>query len=140
MIGEVKEIIDKLEKNGMNAIFFPTAEQARGKRLLVCFWDMHQPASQECIRQLAAQADELAKKGVVVVSVQTSDASKEKLQQWLKKFEVGIPVGSAPAGVARAALEAWAVHGLPWLILTDDRHIVRAEGFPLDELKVKLAE
>ena len=33
MIGEPKDIIDKLEKNGMNAIFIPTAEEARDKVL-----------------------------------------------------------------------------------------------------------
>lgn len=29
---------------------------------------------------------------------------------------------------------AWGVKSLPWLILTDNKHIVRAEGFGLDNL------
>jgi len=33
---------------------------------------------------------------------------------------------------------AWGVKSLPWLILTDRKHIVRAEGFGLSELDEKL--
>jgi hypothetical protein len=29
---------------------------------------------------------------------------------------------------------------LPWLILTDEQHIVRAEGFNIDELDEKIKE
>ena len=32
----------------------------------------------------------------------------------------------------------WGVCSLPWLILTDKEHIVRAEGFRLDELEAKI--
>ena len=35
-------------------------------------------------------------------------------------------------------MAAWGVHSLPWLILTDDKHLVRVEGFPLAELDGKL--
>jgi hypothetical protein len=30
------------------------------------------------------------------------------------------------------------VRSLPWMILTDNKHIVRANGFPLSELDEKL--
>jgi hypothetical protein len=33
---------------------------------------------------------------------------------------------------------AWGIRGRPWLILTDKDHVVRAEGFGLDELQNKL--
>jgi hypothetical protein len=33
---------------------------------------------------------------------------------------------------------AWGVKSLPWLILTDDEHVVRAEGFALTELDDKI--
>jgi hypothetical protein len=29
---------------------------------------------------------------------------------------------------------SWGVQSLPWLILTDEQHIVQAEGFNIDEL------
>jgi len=33
---------------------------------------------------------------------------------------------------------AWGVKSLPWLILTDKEHIVRAEGFNINELDEKI--
>jgi hypothetical protein len=33
---------------------------------------------------------------------------------------------------------AWGVKSLPWLILTDQEHIVRAEGFSLSEFDKKI--
>jgi hypothetical protein len=34
----------------------------------------------------------------------------------------------------------WAVCSLPWLILTDSRHVVAAEGFGLSELDAKIEQ
>jgi len=34
----------------------------------------------------------------------------------------------------------WAVKSLPWLILTDSKHVVIAEGFGLDELDGKIRQ
>ncbi len=33
---------------------------------------------------------------------------------------------------------AWGVQSLPWLILADKAHVVRAKGFGLDELQNRL--
>jgi hypothetical protein len=35
---------------------------------------------------------------------------------------------------------AWGVRSLPWLILTDSEHIIRAEGFVLAELDARIEE
>jgi hypothetical protein len=32
----------------------------------------------------------------------------------------------------------WGVGALPWLILTDKGHVVRAEGFSVDELEARI--
>ncbi|HUU16981.1 MAG TPA: hypothetical protein VMW72_07525 [Sedimentisphaerales bacterium] len=34
----------------------------------------------------------------------------------------------------------WSTQVLPWLILTDKKHIVRAEGFNINELDEKLKQ
>jgi len=34
----------------------------------------------------------------------------------------------------------WGVKSLPWLILTDAEHIIRAEGFALNELDGRLKQ
>jgi hypothetical protein len=41
---------------------------------------------------------------------------------------------------AEAIKYSWGVRSLPWLILTDHRGVVRAEGFALDELATRIAE
>ena len=33
---------------------------------------------------------------------------------------------------------SWGAHALPWLILTDKKHIVQAEGFGISELDEKI--
>jgi hypothetical protein len=33
----------------------------------------------------------------------------------------------------------WNINALPWLILTDRNHVVRAQGFGLDDLDEKIA-
>jgi hypothetical protein len=41
-------------------------------------------------------------------------------------------------GDAEKARFTWGIHSLPWLILTDSRHVVAAEGFGLSELDAKI--
>ena len=47
------------------------------------------------------------------------------------------PVGQVRQDVEKVKL-AWGVQSLPWLILTDRDHVVRAEGFPVDELEARI--
>jgi hypothetical protein len=43
-------------------------------------------------------------------------------------------------GDAEKTRLAWGVRSLPWLILTDQKRIVRAEGFALAELDARIEE
>ena len=118
------------------------AGKTRGKRVLVCFWDMEQRPSRHCIRGLAARADELAAKGTVIVCVHASAVDRTQLAAWLEKNKVPIPAGMVPDEKDKTpqqrARHRWGVRGLPWLILTDEKHIVRDEGFALQELDRRL--
>jgi hypothetical protein len=118
------------------------AEKIRGKRVLVCFWDMEQRPSRHSVRQLAARGDELAAKGVVVACVHASVVDRAQLTAWLEKNKVTIPAGMVPDEKDKAPQETarhrWGVRGLPWLILTDEKHVVRDEGFALRELDHRL--
>ncbi len=116
------------------------AKQVKNKRIAVCFWDMEQRPSRRCIKELAKITDSLAKKNVVVVAVHASAVESEKLKQWLKDSNIELPVGQIPADAVEKTCAAWGVRSLPWLILTDRQHIVRAEGFPLAELDEKLKQ
>lgn len=89
------------------------------------------------MRQLNAKAQELKTKGVLVAAVQTSKIDDNKLRLWIQKYRIGFPIGMIKADAAKTRI-AWGVSSLPWLILTDNEHIVMAEGFTLAELDEKL--
>jgi hypothetical protein len=111
--------------------------QAKGKQLLVCFWDMNQRPSRNCIIQLAKQAEGLKQKDVTVVVVHASKVEKKDLNTWVKKNRIPFPVGMAQGDETKTRL-TWGIRSLPWLILTDRRNIVRAEGFTLYELSDRI--
>lgn len=53
------------------------------------------------------------------------------------KDKIPFPVGMIEGDSERIRF-AWGVQSLPWLILTDQEHIVREEGFMLSELDAKI--
>jgi hypothetical protein len=114
-------------------------DQAEGKMILVCFFDMNQRPSRNCIRELAKREEELKEKGVTVVAVQTSKVNEDRFNEWMKEHSVPFPIGMVQGDVEKTRF-AWGVHSLPWLILTDRRHIVCAEGFGFEELGEKIKE
>ncbi len=107
------------------------------KTLLVCFFDMEQRPSRYCIMQLAKQAKELKAKDVIVVAVQPSQTSENKLNEWITKYNIPFTVGMVQ-GKEEQTRFTWGVKSLPWLILTDTKHVVCAEGFNLSELDEKI--
>ena len=109
------------------------------KMLLVCFWDMEQRPSRNCIIRLAKQAEQLKQKGVTVVAVQASKIDEDTLDEWVKKYNIPFTVGMVQGDVEKSRF-AWGVRSLPWLILTDREHIICAEGFALSELSEKLKQ
>jgi protocatechuate 3,4-dioxygenase beta subunit len=112
-------------------------EQVEDKRLLVCFWDMEQRPSRYCIRELAKKTEELKEKDVTIVGVHASKVDGGKLSEWVKKYNITFPVGMVE-GDEEETRFAWGVKSLPWLILTNDEHIVAAEGFSVSELDEKI--
>jgi len=112
-------------------------DQAKGRKLLLCFWDMNQRPSRNCMIQLSKKVQELKEEEVVVIAVQASNIDKNKLNEWVKKNNIPFPVGMIQ-GDTDKALFKWGVQSLPWLILTDGKHAVRAKGFGLTELDDKI--
>jgi hypothetical protein len=123
------------DMNGITTDFTPA--QAKGKMVLVCFYDMNQRPSRYCLTQLAEQAEQLKNKSVTVIAVQASKTEQEALNQWIKKNNIPFSVGIVQ-GDAEKSRFAWGVKSLPWLILTDNKHTIRAEGFNLTELDDKI--
>ena len=111
--------------------------QAKNKMILVCFFDMDQRPSRNCLLQLSTRAKELKAKDVVVVAVHASKVDENKINEWVKKYNISFSVGMVEGDQDKTRF-IWGVRSLPWLILTDKEHIVTAEGFSLAELDEKL--
>ena len=113
--------------------------QAWDKILLICFFDMNQRPSRNCMKQLGKKAQKLKEKEVVVVTIHASKIEKEKLDDWIKENDINLTVGMIKGDVEKTKF-TWGVRSLPWLILTDRQHNVTAEGFGIDELERKIEE
>ena len=120
--------------NSVKIDFSP--EQAKDRMILLCFWDMNQRPSRNCIMQLAKQAEQLKEKGVTIVAIQSAKIDEAALNEWVKKYNIPFTVGMIADNEEKTRFE-WGVKALSWLILTDRKHIVRAEGFMLSELDGK---
>jgi hypothetical protein len=109
------------------------------KRVLICFWDVNQRPSRNCVQELAKKAELLGDRGVCVVLVQAETVDEEKLGGWLSKREIALPAGRIRDDT-REVQRKWGVRSLPWLVLTDRRHVVSAEGFGPEGLDEKIKE
>ena len=116
----------------------PASQLAPNKRILVCFWDMAQRPSRHCVTTLGKTADQLAGKGVAVILVHAAAGGPPKVKQWLTARTIAAPCGRVTADKEKEVLAGWGVVRLPWLILTDEKHVVQAEGFALSDLNHEL--
>jgi hypothetical protein len=113
------------------------AGDIKGKRLLICFFDMRQRPSRHCLTQLAKQAESLKAQGVAIAAVQATPMDQNELSQWVKKSKIPFPVGMIRSDEKKTRF-AWGVRSLPWLILTDKNHVVVSQGFNLGDLGKQL--
>jgi|GEM_PF-2316142 len=123
------------ELNRLNVIL----ENVSDKMTLVCFFDMNQRPSRHCLLQLAKQTETLEEKDIAVVAVQATKIDEKTIREWVKKNTIPFPVGMIQDDVERTRFN-WGVRSLPWLILTDRKHIVVCEGLGLDESDKKIRE
>jgi len=128
----VGKVLPDLQEFGIDAL----PDDLTGKRILVCFWDMNQRPSRHCMTQLAQKIEPLKQKSVIVVALQASETDRNALDEWTKKYNV--PFSAIVEGDAKKIRFDWGVKSLPWLILTDQKHIVEANGFSLAELDERI--
>jgi protocatechuate 3,4-dioxygenase beta subunit/peroxiredoxin len=108
-----------------------------GKRILVCFFDMNQRPSRHFMIQLIKQAEQLKNRDVTIIAIQASKIDQQALNQWIEKSHIPFPVRMAQADSEKVCF-AWGVKSLPWLILTNSRHLVIDAGFGLNDLDDKI--
>jgi hypothetical protein len=98
---------------------------------------MNQRPSRNCLQQLSKMREALAARNVTVIAIQASKVEHNALNEWMKENDIPFPVGITESDEKKTQA-AWGVKALPWLIVTDREHIVRAEGFGLNELEDKI--
>ncbi|UCG58924.1 MAG: hypothetical protein JSU70_05305, partial [Phycisphaerales bacterium] len=59
------------------------------------------------------------------------------LNEWVKTNNIPFPTGMVH-GDEEEIRFAWGVKSLPWLILTDDKHVVVSEGIQIADLENRL--
>ncbi|MBN2180504.1 MAG: carboxypeptidase regulatory-like domain-containing protein [Sedimentisphaerales bacterium] len=109
------------------------------KAVLICFFDMQQRPSRNCLIQLSKKAQELKEKDITVIAIQATKIDKSDLDEWIKEYDIPYAIGMVETDWQKARF-AWGVSSLPWLILTDKNHIVSSNGFPLSQLDNKIRE
>jgi hypothetical protein len=113
--------------------------------MLVCFFDMQQRPSRNCILQLSKRAEDLKVKNITVVAVQASKVEQAKLDEWITQNNISFPIGMIQIDSSTEFVKVeetlhltWGAQSLPWLILTNKEHVVIAEGFAVNELDEKI--
>ncbi|MBN2590414.1 MAG: carboxypeptidase regulatory-like domain-containing protein [Sedimentisphaerales bacterium] len=114
-------------------------EKAKGKILLVCFFDIEQRPSRSCILQLSEKAAELKDKNIEVIAIHASAIEREYLDNWLKENNISFSVGMIETNEEQTKFN-WGVRALPWLILTNKEHAVVSEGFGVNEIENEIKE
>ena len=87
--------------------------------------------------QLSKRVQQLKAKDVSVIAVQASKVEQDVLNGWLKDQNIPFQVGMVQSDEQAIRL-TWGVKSLPWLILTDSRHLVIDAGFGLNDLDDKI--
>ena len=113
--------------------------QTKDKMILLCFFDINR-ASQQDAFNLAERASNLAEKDVLVILVEASGSEKKRVDAWVKRHSIKVPVGKLFEELLEEIRQAWGIETLPRLVLTDRSHVVTAEGFALEELEAKIKE
>ena len=111
-------------------------KETKGRKIVVCFWDMQQRPSRHCVHRLNRKAGLLGGKGVYAVLVEAGGVDEAALEEFVGQRKIELPVGRI-SGKTDDVLRDWSVRSLPWLILTDVNHVVTAEGFGIGELEEK---
>jgi hypothetical protein len=118
---------------------FSTADAPEGKPILALLMDAEQRPSRRALHAIAEQAPALKEKGVSVLVIHLGPMAEDAFNDWKKAAAVPFPIGTLKVDPDKARA-AWGATALPWLILADKTRHVAAEGFPADELEIRLAE
>jgi len=107
-----------------------------GKKLLVVAASIEQRPSRRILDMLAAQADAIAKQGYAIVLVHPAVTDEKQVRQWLADHKLDVAqviLAKDQADVARL-MTACGAESLPFMLLTDDKHVVTVLDIQPDKL------
>jgi protocatechuate 3,4-dioxygenase beta subunit len=110
-----------------------------GKAVLLCFLDVQQRPCRHVLRQLAERAQELTKNNIALVAAQVAPCAAGELDRLAAQYGPDIRFGKVTDN-AEDTQRAWGIQSLPWLVLADRDHIIRAEGFAPAALQQEVDE
>jgi protocatechuate 3,4-dioxygenase beta subunit len=110
-----------------------------GRPMLLCFIDIRQQSSQQCVAELTRKADALEAKAIITVALQASPEGTRQLYAQLDAHCTAFPWRMAGEDL-EARKAAWGIKSLPWLILADKKHAVVATGLGVAELDKRIEE
>ena len=76
---------------------------------------------------------------MTVIAVQAVEADENAVNEWLEENKIGLQTGII-SGDYQKTTSKWGVASLPWLILTDTQHKVRADGFGVYDIEDRIEE
>jgi hypothetical protein len=123
---------------GFQAMHFDEfdVKHTAGRPLAICFWDVEQRSSRQCVRALQKHEDELRERGVAILAIHINPDRQHRAVDWLEQNHITLTSGMIQGDVHETRL-SWGAKGSPWLILTNTEHIVTKEGFRLEDLLTK---
>ena len=74
----------------------PPAEDTAHRMALICFFNVQERPSRNCVAALAKRAEDLKTKGVWIVAVQAGAADRDALANFCRTNAVSFPVGNLP--------------------------------------------
>jgi len=119
----------------------PTLSKVRTKNkpILLCFIDLQQRPSRQCLIDLSDKSDLLRTHNVDTILIQTSQIDLKKYGSFLEGNRISHTI-EIVKGDLNSLKPRWGIKAMPWLILTDENHVVHLEGFNLNELERRIKE
>ncbi len=115
----------------------PAPGTLAGRAVAVCFFDLQERPSRHSVAELLKQSEDLKARSVEAILIQSSAVPPAELRSFVATNRLTFPIGMIRTDEAKT-LSTWGVKSRPWLILTDTDHVIRAEGFGVEELSEKL--
>jgi hypothetical protein len=107
-----------------------------GKKLLVVAASIEQRPSRRLLDTLAANAATVARQGFAIVLVHPAVTDEQQVKQWLKdhKLDVTQLILAKDQADAARLMTACGAESLPFMLTTDDKHVVSAVDVQPDQL------